>query len=507
MIIYGVKTTEVTASEGTFACPRCQTVQNYRHVVLRRWFTLYFLPVIPLGRLGEQIECQACFSRFVPDDATGQPTMQSLAGSPFEDKPGTPPVRHAPNYQPPRTTPLAITSLLFGISSPVFLCLCGLSLVSSLAAIITGHLALSTIERSPVPMTGRGMARTGLVFGYLLFLVSLGYWGFIGYSVITGHQRPANQTVQNPYQASGTASDRLHAAEMRIMANDDDGFVSGNTPEAKALSADYSKVLRAMREKFFTKGKKHRISLTKGQFIVHCELHDQSCAFLVHVPSYRNYADDAKESLETHAWHLAQQLAIGRLKPQTRLAVGMRGVVLYGAVIVGSVPTRTDMGGLFTRGKRDDLLAFFATPIVIEETPPWKSNMPQAEFDPMAPTQPTPGPRELPKASPHVTSENVKKTVPFRKLPAPVKGLSQLEDVSSVDKKGNANGAKKPGTRGAASKPLGTQNKPDTRSPTGLSQLEPTSPAGKSKVDTQADGKQNNRADEPPWRSVGKGNR
>lgn len=61
---------------------------------------------------------------------------------------------------------LSITSLVCGISSVML----GLLLIPQIAAIITGHLALS---REP---SGKGMSITGLVLGYLCLLVYGGIW-------------------------------------------------------------------------------------------------------------------------------------------------------------------------------------------------------------------------------------------------------------------------------------------------------------------------------------------
>jgi len=63
------------------------------------------------------------------------------------------------------TSTLAIAALITGIIGVV----CG---VSSLAAVVLGHLALSEIKRNPA-MKGREMALTGLVFGYVILGLSL----------------------------------------------------------------------------------------------------------------------------------------------------------------------------------------------------------------------------------------------------------------------------------------------------------------------------------------------
>ena len=64
MIIFGTRTTNPTAGQGMFNCPRCGPQKPYTHKKAKRWFTLYFIPVIPLGTAGEYIECNACAGTF-----------------------------------------------------------------------------------------------------------------------------------------------------------------------------------------------------------------------------------------------------------------------------------------------------------------------------------------------------------------------------------------------------------------------------------------------------------
>lgn len=67
------------------------------------------------------------------------------------------------------TTPLAIWSLILGITSLVFCCL-----PSAIPAIICGHLACSKIKRSSDAITGRGMALAGLIMGYISVALFVG---------------------------------------------------------------------------------------------------------------------------------------------------------------------------------------------------------------------------------------------------------------------------------------------------------------------------------------------
>jgi type IV pilus assembly protein PilA len=68
------------------------------------------------------------------------------------------------NAGPPETSGKAIASLICGLFFFIF--------PSAVAAIILGHLSLSDINKSAGRLAGRGMAITGLVFGYggILFI-------------------------------------------------------------------------------------------------------------------------------------------------------------------------------------------------------------------------------------------------------------------------------------------------------------------------------------------------
>lgn len=64
LLIFGLAVFFRTVGDGVFHCPRCGGDRNYRRRVARRWFTLFFLPVIPLNRAGEVVECRNCRARF-----------------------------------------------------------------------------------------------------------------------------------------------------------------------------------------------------------------------------------------------------------------------------------------------------------------------------------------------------------------------------------------------------------------------------------------------------------
>jgi len=65
MIIFGTRGVKSTMEKGEFDCPQCEANRAYKHKKVTRFFTLYFIPIIPLGRLGDFVECQTCKGTFI----------------------------------------------------------------------------------------------------------------------------------------------------------------------------------------------------------------------------------------------------------------------------------------------------------------------------------------------------------------------------------------------------------------------------------------------------------
>jgi transcription elongation factor Elf1 len=66
VIIFGTRVRHKVIGEGQFFCPKCQARRAYKHKRASRYFALYFVPLIPMGQLGEFVECQACGTAFEP---------------------------------------------------------------------------------------------------------------------------------------------------------------------------------------------------------------------------------------------------------------------------------------------------------------------------------------------------------------------------------------------------------------------------------------------------------
>jgi hypothetical protein len=59
-IIFGFRGITYSKERGTFDCPYCREQTSYVRKRIRRFFTLFFIPLIPLDLLLEYVECQRC---------------------------------------------------------------------------------------------------------------------------------------------------------------------------------------------------------------------------------------------------------------------------------------------------------------------------------------------------------------------------------------------------------------------------------------------------------------
>jgi len=81
LIIVGMRVFYRTIARGVFHCRRCGGDREYRHRNGRRWLTLFFVPVIPLNKVGEHVVCSTCRTRYHPDVLTLPRPSQQGAGT------------------------------------------------------------------------------------------------------------------------------------------------------------------------------------------------------------------------------------------------------------------------------------------------------------------------------------------------------------------------------------------------------------------------------------------
>lgn len=137
-----------------------------------------------------------------------------------------------------------------------------------------------------------------------------------------------------PKSAAETAFD---AANLKITSSAD-GTAHGNTDEAKKMAAEYSDTIEKLQQVSFSGGDKNRkFSLTGEKFLVHCQLSGDSACFLVHVPQLKGYKDEVRVMLAKIAFTTAKMVTANMQKEKpVKLAVGLRGTLLYGATAIGN---------------------------------------------------------------------------------------------------------------------------------------------------------------------------
>ena len=64
MILLGSRGITSTLEDRQFQCPQCSGTQNGKLKQVRNFFTVYFIPIIPLNVAGRYVECSSCAGTF-----------------------------------------------------------------------------------------------------------------------------------------------------------------------------------------------------------------------------------------------------------------------------------------------------------------------------------------------------------------------------------------------------------------------------------------------------------
>ncbi|HEY8547690.1 MAG TPA: TerB family tellurite resistance protein [Acidimicrobiales bacterium] len=81
ILVWGWKVRFKTLAEGVFFCQVCGGDRHYHRKQGRRWFTLFWIPLIPLNHVGDEfVECTTCRNAY-RTTVLNQPTSASLSES------------------------------------------------------------------------------------------------------------------------------------------------------------------------------------------------------------------------------------------------------------------------------------------------------------------------------------------------------------------------------------------------------------------------------------------
>lgn len=318
--------------------------------------TFFFIPIIPISSSNDFIRCQACQS-IIPRDA--------ILG------------KSAP---PSRLSLQALIGMICGIFSLLSFIAFSISIPIALCAIALGHVALGDIKKNRPSVDGRSLAIAALAFGYPALILSsiIGWRSLSDPKGFAGNDRPGDSTRtsadapgdQGAFGVSDSPNEAFKNAEYEIASKRDKPAGRGNSPQAIKLANLFAERIKEASDEFITADRKPLLQLSDGEYLTFCELHPDRVLFLVHVPSYRKFTGDAKKAIAKLAWLAAQSTAAGQLQGEAKLGVGLRGVLTYGDILLGTAPASTDDIVTPSRaGEKADLISFFAAPVDIDPNP------------------------------------------------------------------------------------------------------------------------------------------
>ena len=68
LLIFGTRARPRAVSTGEFFCSHCGADRSYVLQEFRRWFTLFFIPLFPIGKvIGRNVKCTTCGTTFTVD--------------------------------------------------------------------------------------------------------------------------------------------------------------------------------------------------------------------------------------------------------------------------------------------------------------------------------------------------------------------------------------------------------------------------------------------------------
>ena len=264
--------------------------------------------------------------------------------------------------------------MICGFFALLTFCISSISLPNSFCAIALGHAALRDIKKNRPQVDGRSLAFAALAFGYPALILS----SMVGLNSLFRPKRFASPSSasssveatadslgdEGTFDVSDSPNEAFKNAEYQIASKRDKPPGRGNSPEAIKLANTLADRIKEVSDEVFTSKRKPLLQLSDGEYLTYCELHPDRVLFLVHVPSYRKFTSEAKKMLAELVWLVAQSTAAGNAQADAKLGVGLRGVLTYGDIMLGSVPASTDdLVTTFRAGKKDDLVAFFQAPL------------------------------------------------------------------------------------------------------------------------------------------------
>ena len=234
---------------------------------------------------------------------------------------------------------MAIASLILGVVSFLLIFFC-IGWVTALMAIVFGAIGLTAIKSGQGRITGKGMAITGILTAILSVVIYVGFLVFI---------------FKNAPEKS--AAEKAAAAEFQKAENKLAGKAGGygDTDLEKQIAETFNESFKMLHGMTIDTGDAtdSQLRKIKSGFVSVCDITDKGVVIIAKVPEYNSHADDAKDTVADNAW-MSANMALAEHSDEipngSLLVVGLKGNLLYGAVMKGAVGadnpnnTNTDEG-------------------------------------------------------------------------------------------------------------------------------------------------------------------
>lgn len=273
---------------------------------------------------------------------------------PKENPYSRPPFRSAHYAQ--QTSAFAVLSMLCGLAAVPLMCMCFLSVPFSIAAIIFGHSARGVVRNSPERYEGFGMATSGMLLGYVTLAVCA---AFLAIPIATNSVRIPTAATRNQ---GANQNPLLIQAEDQLLAGTEQNIFGVTTTNASAtdLAQHYLEALQILDQTHFDEGiETETAAASPRAYRVFVQLNSDSAAFLLHVPEYQRFTEDAKETLNDNAWLIAQRSVDDILPRDSQLAVCIYSAEGQETVMIGQTSRDGSTAPKANRKDRKRLASLF----------------------------------------------------------------------------------------------------------------------------------------------------
>src|SRR5262245_50071334 len=76
IVIWGERGLTSKLDSGRFYCPQCEAEREYALNRVRPWFTLYWIPIFPMGGGTRFVECRRCRGKFAEEVLDREPPSE-----------------------------------------------------------------------------------------------------------------------------------------------------------------------------------------------------------------------------------------------------------------------------------------------------------------------------------------------------------------------------------------------------------------------------------------------